>query len=73
MRSEHYPFRQAQAVRNACAHSTDIINGFAPGEMSTIRTPREVALALDEMGINRRARRTKMANPRVQLSIARSQ
>ena len=66
MRSEHYLFRQSQAVRNACAHSTDIINGFTPGETSTIRTPREVALALDEMGINRRARRAKMANPRVQ-------
>lgn len=66
MRSEHYLLRQAQAVRNACAHSTDIINGFAPGETSAIRTPREVALALDEMGINRRARRAKMVNPRVQ-------
>ena len=53
-------------MRNAYAHSTDIINGFAPGETSTIRTPREVALALDEIGINRRARRAKMANPRVQ-------
>ena len=53
-------------MRNAYAHSTDIINGFAPGETSTIRTPREVALALDEMDINRRARRAKMANPRVQ-------
>ena len=66
MRSERYLLRQAQAVRNACTHSTNIINGFAPGEISTIRTPREVALALDEMGINRRARRTKMANPHVQ-------
>ena len=66
MRSEHYLFRQAQAVRSACAHSTNIINGFASGETSTIRTPREVALALDEMGINRRARRAKMANPRIQ-------
>jgi len=66
MRSERYFLRQAQAVRNACAHSTNIINGFAPGETSAIRTSREVALALDEMGINRRARRAKMANPRVQ-------
>ena len=66
MRSERYLLRQAQAVRNACAHSTDIINGFTPGETSTIRTPREVALALNEMGINRRARRAKMANPRIQ-------
>ena len=66
MRNEHYLLRQAQAVRNACAHSTDIINGFASGETSTIRTSREVAVALDEIGINRRSRRSKMANPRVQ-------
>ena len=66
MRSERYLLRQAQAVRNACVHSINIINGFEPSETSTIRTPREVALALDEMDINRRARRAKMANPRVQ-------
>jgi abortive infection bacteriophage resistance protein len=66
MRSEHYLLRQAQAVRNACAHSTDIINGFAPSEASTIRTPKAVALALAEIGVNKRARRLKMSNPRIQ-------
>lgn len=66
MRSEHYLLRQAQAVRNACAHSTDIINGFAPSEASVIRTPKAVALALAEIGVNKRARRAKMSNPRIQ-------
>lgn len=66
MRSEHYLLRQAQAVRNACAHSTDIINGFATSEASAIRTPKAVALALAKMGVNKRARRAKMSNPQIQ-------
>lgn len=66
MKSEHYLLRQAQAVRNACAHSTDIVNGFTSGESSAIRTPKEVAVALGEIGVNKRARRSKMANPRIQ-------
>jgi abortive infection bacteriophage resistance protein len=66
MKSEHYLLRQAQAVRNACAHSTDIVNGFTSGEPSAIRTPKEVAVALGEIGVNKRARRSKMANPRIQ-------
>ncbi|QUC03037.1 Abi family protein [Atopobium sp. oral taxon 416] len=66
MRSEHYLLRQAQALRNACAHSTDIISGFAPSEVSTIRTPKAVALALAEIGVNKRARRAKMSNLRIQ-------
>ena len=66
MKSEHYLLRQTQAIRNACAHSTDIINGFAGLGQSTIRTPKEVATALDEIGVNRRARRSKMANSHIQ-------
>ena len=29
MRDEHYMLRQAQFVRNACAHSSNMVNGFA--------------------------------------------
>ena len=39
MKSEHYLLCQAQAVRNAFAHSTDVVCGFASGEPSAIRTP----------------------------------
>ena len=66
MKNEHYLLRQTQAVRNACAHSTNIVNGFSLREPSSIRTPKEVAIALGEIGINKRAQRSKMANPRIQ-------
>lgn len=64
MRGEHYLLRQAQSVRNACAHSTDIVNGFASKEPSGIRTPKEVAVALGKIGINKRKRNSKMGNAR---------
>ena len=49
MRSERYLLRQAQAVRNACAHSTDIINLTSRHFLSPLgagpdrRQPREPA------------------------------
>lgn len=66
MRREHYLLKQVKAVRNACAHSTAIVNGFAPGAPSSIRTPNEVAQALAGMGLNKRARHSKMSNARIQ-------
>lgn len=66
MRKEHYLLKQVKAVRNACAHSTAIVNGFAPGTPSDVRTPNEVARALAEIGLNKRARHSKMSNSRVQ-------
>lgn len=66
MKDDHYLLRQAQAVRNCCAHSTDLINGFASGERTNIKTQPAVATALGAIGINKRARRSKMANARVQ-------
>lgn len=66
MKDDHYLLRQCQAVRNCCAHSTDLINGFASGERTNIRTQPAVALALGELGINKRARQSKMRNPRIQ-------
>ena len=66
MRSEHYLLRCANSIRNAAAHSSAIINGFAPSEQaSSIRTPRDVALSLSVLGFNKRARRSKLRNPRI--------
>lgn len=67
MRREHYLLRCANSLRNATAHSSAIINGFntnAPA--SPIRTPSEVASALETAGINKRSRRSKMRNIRIQ-------
>ena len=66
MRKEHYLLKQVKAIRNACAHSTAIVNGFAPGTPSNVRTPNEVAEALARIGLNKRARHSKMSNARVQ-------
>lgn len=66
MRSEHYLLRCAYSIRNAAAHSSAIINGFAPsGQIPPIRTPRDVALSLGALGFNKRARRSKLRNPRI--------
>lgn len=66
MRSEHYLLRCANSVRNAAAHSSAIINGLGSDAPSpNIRTPRVVALSLAEIGLNKRARRTRLRNPRV--------
>lgn len=66
MRSEHYLLRCANSIRNAAAHSSAIINGFAPSEqVSSIRTPQDVALSLGALGFNKRARRSKLRNPRI--------
>lgn len=46
--------------------TTAIVNGFAPGTPSDVRTPNEVARALAEIGLNKRARHSKMSNSRVQ-------
>ena len=64
MRREHYLLRCVNSLRNAAAHSSAIVNGLGTGApASTIRTPREVALALEAIGVNRRARRSKMGTP----------
>lgn len=67
MRREHYLLRCSNSLRNAAAHSSAIINGFsAIAPESPIRTPNEVASALEAAGINKRSRRSKMRNIRIQ-------
>ena len=67
MKKEHYLLRCSNSLRNAVAHSSAIINGFsANAPESPIRTPSEVASALEAVGINKRSRRSKMRNIRIQ-------
>ena len=61
----HYLLRQAKAVRNACAHPSNMLNGFSRTE-GAVATNARVSDALVEAGISRRVRAAKMRNPRLQ-------
>ena len=64
MRDEHYLLRQTKSLRNACAHSSNIINGFTKCN-GNVATNARVSAALAEAGISRRVRAAKMRNPRL--------
>lgn len=64
MRHEHYMLRQAKSVRNACAHSSDMLNGIAVVD-TTVGTDSAVLSALAQAGISHRVRTGRMRNPRI--------
>lgn len=64
MRHEHYMLRQAKSVRNACAHSSDMLNGIAVVD-TTVSTDSAVLSALTQAGISHRVRTGRMRNPRI--------
>ena len=59
---EHYMLRQAKSVRNACAHSSDILNGIAAVD-TRINADAAIMAALAEIGLSHRVRTAKMKNP----------
>ena len=61
---EHYMLRQAKSVRNACAHSSDILNGIAAVD-TRINADAAIMTALAEIGLSHRVRTAKMRNPRI--------
>lgn len=61
---EHYMLRQAKSVRNACAHSSDILNGIAAID-TRINADAAIMAALAEIGLSHRVRTAKMRNPRI--------
>lgn len=65
MRDEHYLLRQSKACRNAAAHSSDMVNGFARAD-ATIGTNTLVSTALARAGVSKRVRTSKMRNSRLQ-------
>ena len=65
MREEYFQLRQSKAARNAFAHSSNVINGFANAS-SAVDTNASVMRALAEAGISHRVRSAKMRNPRLQ-------
>lgn len=64
IRHEHYMLRQAKSVRNACAHSSAILNGIAASD-SAVNADAAVMRALAEAGLSHRVRTAKMRNPRI--------
>ena len=56
--------RQAKSVRNACAHSSDMLNGIAVVD-TTVGTDSAVLSALAQAGISHRVRTGRMRNPRI--------
>ncbi len=64
MANEHYLLRQAKSVRNACAHSSGIINGFREVDDS-VATDQNVEKALAKTTLSHRVRTSRMENPRI--------
>lgn len=64
MVSEHYLLRQAKSVRNACAHSSGMLNGFREADRS-IAADQNVQKALAKTGLSHRVRTARMENPRI--------
>lgn len=64
MHHEHYRLRQAKSIRNACAHSSAIVNGFASNNGS-ITADNDVKRAVSQIICSRRVRALKLRNPRI--------
>lgn len=65
LKDEHYLLRQTKAVRNAAAHSSNMVNRF-DGQDSQIKNYRPVSDALSAIGISKALRRKKMRNTAIQ-------
>lgn len=66
MLREHYFLRSAKGVRNACAHSSAIINGFGSVSHDARPAPDALTVALRDAGFSKRSRASRMRNPRLQ-------
>ena len=66
MLREHYFLRSAKGVRNACAHSSAIINGFGAASHDARPAPDALTVALRDAGFSKRSRASRMRNPRLQ-------
>ena len=62
LKVEHYMLRQAQYVRNACAHSSDMLNGLRTHDNRFQATP-SLQNALASTGLSHRVRTARMSNP----------
>ncbi|WP_314921561.1 Abi family protein [Slackia exigua] len=65
LRNEHYMLKKAKSLRNAAAHGTCIINGFAEKEDTGISLPYQVLRSISDMGITKSLRRKRFENARM--------
>ncbi|MBM7000189.1 Abi family protein [bacterium] len=66
MLREHYLLRSAKGVRNACAHSSAMINGLGVASHAARPAPDALTVALRDAGFSKRSRASRMKNPRLQ-------
>ena len=66
MLREHYFLRSAKGVRNACAHSAAILNGFGSDYHVARAAPDTLTTALHDAGFSKRARSSRMESLRLQ-------
>lgn len=66
MLDNHYMLKKSKDVRNACAHSSAIVNGFGNNGHKAKPAPSELTSALRESGFSKRVKSSRMRNPRLQ-------
>jgi abortive infection bacteriophage resistance protein len=66
MMHEHFRLKQVKVIRNSTAHSSCVINGFGSRTSTPVKLNHEVESALAESCIGKKARKTRLRNPRVQ-------
>lgn len=64
MENEHYLLRQAKSVRNACAHSSAMLNELRQIDR-TVATDNGVEQAIAKAGLSHRVRTARMESPRI--------
>ena len=63
---EHYLLKKVKSLRNACAHSSAILNGIAASSCADGPRPSDLLLGeLSRCGVSRKVRRQRMRNPRM--------
>lgn len=62
---EHYMLKKAKSLRNAAAHGSCIISGFADADCKNVSLPHQVQRSISNMGISKRLRRSRLSCTRM--------
>lgn len=61
----HYMLKKAKSLRNATAHGSCIMNGFAEQENNLGKLPKTVSREISKIGINNRLKKARLSNTRM--------